>query len=190
MTIWDAVNEGNPQEVINYLNGGGAVDPRDDRNRTPLLLLLELEHGDELAARIAQPFIQKKADVNVSDSEGNPAVILAIKKHYSELAKLLIDAGADVKAKDKDDKTSLHWCTQEQSWCDQEESRYVIAALLLEKGADVNAQDNIGNTPLHFLYDSEDKIYKLLLRKGADETILNNDRDLPGRGPYIDLEKL
>ncbi len=194
MSIWDAVEEGDVEEVINYLNGGGDADAKDQNGRTPLLLLLELEHGDKLASIVAQPLIQKKADVNARDNENNPALILAIKKNYPELAKLLIDAGADINAKDSSGKTPLHWCAIK--------GPQVTGALLVKKGAGLNAQDDMGNTPLHEASDNNDDASdvllaeyfgEFLLKKGADKTILNNSGSpppTPGCGPDADLEKL
>ena len=41
-------------------------------------------------------FIEKKADLNCQDKEGKTPLMTAIYSGYPELAKLLIDSGADV----------------------------------------------------------------------------------------------
>jgi len=73
----------------------------------------------------------------------------------------LIERGADVRAKDDDGWTPLHWA----SWKDNVE----IAELLIEKGADLEAKDNSGRTPLHWAAERNYiEIAKLLLERGAD----------------------
>jgi ankyrin repeat protein len=66
-----------------------------------------------------------------------------------EIAKLLIDKGADVNAKTKDNMTPLH--NAAQNGCDE------IIELLLNSGANVNAKNIFGQTPLHIasMYKSD-----------------------------------
>ena len=70
-------------------------------------------------------------------------------------AKLLVDRGADVGAKDIWEKTPLHRASY---W-----NRIEIAKLLIDRGADVEAKDNIdGRTPLDVAQSDE---MKALLQK-------------------------
>ena len=60
---------------------------------------------------------------------------------YAELARILIEAGADPNAKDNDGETPLHQAVEFEN--------AEAAKLLIEAGADPNAKNNNGETPLH-----------------------------------------
>lgn len=73
----------------------------------------------------------------------------------------LIAKGADVNAKDENDRTPLSWA----AYYDKRE----VVELLISKGADVNAKDNVGMTPLHEAIRRGKKEFALfLISKGAD----------------------
>ncbi|KPK36438.1 MAG: hypothetical protein AMJ65_16175 [Phycisphaerae bacterium SG8_4] len=87
----------------------------------------------------------------------------------TEAAKLLLEAGANVDAKNDGGQTALHVIL------DLTKSKYTYyrlskdtVELLLAKGADVNLKDKDGRTPLHLAAESADgDIIELLLDKGA-----------------------
>ena len=66
---------------------------------------------------------------------------LAVLSNHREIAKYLIDKGANLNAKARDEYggTPLHWAAAL--------GRFETARLLIESGADVNAADNSGFTP-------------------------------------------
>lgn len=89
----------------------------------------------------------------------NPEVIVAI-----------VNAGADVNAKDKNGWTPLHWAILINP------NSEVITALL-NAGADVNAKNNEGSTPLHLAanHSSDPEVTTLLLNAGADLNARDNE---------------
>ena len=90
-------------------------------------------------------------------------------------AKLLIEKGADVNAKDKDGWTPLMFALRYEQPSN--------AKLLIEKGANVNAKDKDGWTSLmHALYAGQPDNAKLLIEKGADVNAKNKD---PGWTPLM-----
>ena len=74
--------------------------------------------------------------------------------------KILVDAGANVSAKESTDVTPLHWAA-----CDPARVK-----LLVEHGADVNAKTRQGRTPLMVASScaAAEAAVKLLIEKGAD----------------------
>jgi ankyrin repeat protein len=96
-------------------------------------------------------------------------------RQYVEIAKFLLDSGADPKAKSNNGETPLHiaWFAD-------------MAEALLAKGADVNAKDKTGRTPLHGVADKWswwkiDTLIDLLVAKGADVNAKDNDGKTPLR---------
>lgn len=90
------------------------------------------------------------------------------------IVRMLLDAGADPRARDIDGWTPMH----EAMHGDGPHLAVVVA--LLEAGADVKVQDNEGRTPLHVLYDFEQdylRAVRFLLQRGANPLI----RDADGR---------
>ncbi len=102
----------------------------------------------------------KSTDVNAKDSRGTTPVMYAAAYGSLDAMKLIVAAGADVKAKNAFDATALHWSTY-----DLDKVRVLVA-----KGADVNARSKQGRTPLIIAasYDGGSAVVKFLVEKGAD----------------------
>ncbi len=114
------------------------------------------------------------ADVNAAkDYHGITALDVALANGYTEIVKILLAQGADVRAK------ALH---------DAARKGYVeIVKILLAHGADVNAKDNYvsGRTPLYYAASHGHKeLVTLLIAYGADknaelsEALTNNHSDV------------
>ena len=73
---------------------------------------------------------KKKEILNTVDSNGRNALISALERFQPDIARLLIEHGADVNQHDSGQHTALHWAL----W----RKEIDIAELLIEKGADVN----------------------------------------------------
>lgn len=106
--------------------------------------------------------------LEAQDREGKTAVFGAGEYRYRdadgarvECVRLLVQAGANVNARDKNGNTPLH----ETFLTDVEEE-------LLKFGADVNARNNDGETPIFTTVD--DDALTLFIEHGADLTIRNN----------------
>jgi ankyrin repeat protein len=87
-----------------------------------------------------------------------------------EVFKLLLDNGADVTIKNSFNTTILH--------CAVLSGNLEIINLILENRVNINAQDDHGNTALHMIIPyggSENEVVRLLLSKGIDLDIKNND---------------
>jgi ankyrin repeat protein len=103
---------------------------------------------------------------NVQDAIGMTPLMLASAFGTYDEVKLLVDAGADVKAASKAGVTPLH-----VAWRDE-----AIVRLLLAHGADVQAKSQIGSTPLVVAAyaTGTEKVVKLLLDGGADPNAAEN----------------
>jgi len=106
--------------------------------------------------------------LEMRDREGKTALFAAGEYRTSdkegarvECVRLLVQAGADVNARDKEGNTPLH----KTFLTDVEEE-------LLKLGADVNARNNDGDTPIFTTVD--DDAIPLFIHHGADLSIRNN----------------
>ena len=83
-----------------------------------------------------------------------------------ELAKIIINNGADLDIKDRNGNTALHYCVYYKN--------YKLMELLIKEGADLNIQDNNGNTPLQLsVMRGYTNFSNLLINNGADKNIKN-----------------
>ena len=91
-----------------------------------------------------------------------------IKKEDFKAVKLLIDMGADVNAKDENDRTALIYASRNSS--------SEILEYLIEKGADVNAKDDENKTALIDAASFNNlEVIKYLIEKGADINAKDNE---------------
>jgi len=184
----------NSREMVEYLIKIGAnIEARSDGQWTPLHsqvyyghkdgVELLLEHGADIEAKFAYDItpllssirfnrvaeaavlVGKGAKVDSPDAMGRTALILSATKGYSVLAKILLDGGADVRIRDKNEKrTALHFAALN--------GHLSIVAELLKKGADVNEKDAAGKTPLDYANTyGHEKVAKLLKSSGAQGEI-------------------
>ena len=96
------------------------------------------------------------ANVNAKEPAADSTpLMLAAMAGQPAAAKILIDKGADVKAKNTDGNTALHTAA---FFCKPE-----MVALLIENGADVNAKNSDGETALGTISTPwEARVYQLL----------------------------
>jgi len=81
-----------------------------------------------------------------------------------EMARLLLQNGAEVNARNRFNATPLHLAASQ--------GRAKLCALLIDKGADLNAKANTGRTPLHCAAgDGRLEACQVLLARGADPDI-------------------
>ena len=129
---------------------------------------------DDLFAAVEKNDIQKVrfllplgADVNAKDPYANMTpLMMAAYDGYTEIAKLLIEKGAEVNAKggvDMDMTPLIYAASQD---------RLDMVKLLIENGANVNVKSKYGWTPLFFAASrGKVDIAKLFIDKGADVNV-------------------
>ena len=161
------------------LKKGAEVNRHEEDGDTPLHLAVQ-NNG----FRLAGVFLEYGADANAANNKGiTPLRILSEsnsddERNLLDLAQLLLNNGAEVNRKDRDNKTPLHLAVQRK--------RFRLAGILLERGADANAENNEGMTPLQILSKSyacdESEILnfaQLLLNNGAEVQRRDKDSETP-----------
>lgn len=112
--------------------------------------------------------LQCNADPNkVADNIHQSPLSQAVACGFINVAKILLDSGADVNWKDKDNMTPLHKAVLAE--------KYPLVKLLLENGADVHAVNKQQRTALHLavqqtksMTNASLRIERVLLDAGAD----------------------
>jgi len=100
-------------------------------------------------------------------------LLQAVRQGDAQKVRALLDAGADVNARDRRAETPLHHAALL--------SRLEVARVLVEGGADVRACSPDGTTPLHYAAADANgtAVLELLLERGADVNAANRDGRTP-----------
>jgi len=143
----------------------------------PELAQLFVERGAQLSpgelAALGDPRALD-ADLGSYSKDGFPLLGLAIFFRHPGLARAMIERGADVHARARNQVgvTPVHSAVSVR---DLETMR-----LLLDRGADVNARQQLGFTPLHGAAGNGDEaMADLLLARGADARAKSDDGKMP-----------
>lgn len=109
-----ATESGNLEIVKFLLSKGAKVNAKDKFNRTPIILL-DVE-DDEEAIEILKLFIAKGADLNVQDKDYYNRTLLmnVCDDENFEMAKILLEAGANPNLKDEDGETAMQKTKSEE----------------------------------------------------------------------------
>ena len=97
---------------------------------------------------------------------------LASERGHVTTARMLIERGADLSAKNNVWQTPLHLASQA--------GQVEVARMLIERGADPSAQNQDGETPLHRSSQvGQVEFARMLIECGADPSAQNKDGDTP-----------
>ena len=166
-------------QTANFLYDNGAQPSiRGYAGRTPLHSAAL--HGD---VKMVEILLKYKADIHTQSANGQTPLHFASRgfgaggsdfaSSPSNVARLLLEHGADVDAQANDDSTPL--CLA----ADQYSPMVELICVLLEHGADVNARRMDGTTPLHLAAhqiiptDESFRALRVLLEHGADVAAKN-----------------
>lgn len=102
-------------------------------------------------------------DIDAKDEYGNTLLLLACQYRCEDLARIMINKGANPNAVNTAGASCLHFA------CYQDSSSLPIAKVLLQNGANPDvAESNYGCTPLHYCAGAGDlEFCKLILQYGA-----------------------
>jgi uncharacterized protein len=150
-----AAESADPARVVLFLNAGMAVDVRDSREWTPLMVAAF--HGREEAAR---SLIAHGASIHARDAQGYGPLHWAALSGYEAVVSLLIDKLAGVNARSTHGLTPLLQAAAQ--------GHAGVIALLIAAGADPNAAADNGATPLQkAVANKHQQVVIALLEGGA-----------------------
>lgn len=166
-----AVLADNPLLISDLARRGADVNCYDANRMTPLAW--------PSSAQSVKALLDAGADISAIDDFGVAPIFYYWGCDDGDAIELLVQAGANVNARNKDGETLLmHHFINASEMCANE---VVSVAALISAGADVNAVDASGNTILHLAaYGSNDEeLIEVLLGAGANPSALNSDGQTP-----------
>ena len=149
-----------PEVVENLLARGFDPNTPNDKGEVALLLAIQSESSKSALVLAKHP----QTRVNTQTTLGETPLMLAAINNHLELAKILIQRGADV---NKPGWTPLHYASTR--------GHREMMRLLIEKEAYIESETENGTTPLMMAsYYAPPLAVKLLLEEGADPTLVNS----------------
>ncbi|VUC27773.1 unnamed protein product [Clonostachys rosea] len=152
------------EEIVDMLlEKGASTSIQDNDGWTPLYTAACGIEGTAMEKFLftAQGERTSPKELEIADEKGYTPLLAAIERRRVDTVRVLIKAGANCNAEDKQGVRALHHATTEG-----DES---IVSLLLKSGADCNAQDREARRALHYASnEGYNSIVLLLIQGGAD----------------------
>ncbi|KAM0479067.1 hypothetical protein ACHAPX_005047 [Trichoderma viride] len=159
-----AAQSGSLFDILNLLGGVELeLDAIDEYGQTALLIAVYKREWP--AARL---LLERGARVNADRKNGYTPLLGAVMEENNDVSQELLNMGVNVNDTDEDGYSALHFAVLR--------GNSTIASLLLEAGANIDAVARLWNeTPLHMaIRKRHTEIVHILLKKGADTTVLNS----------------
>ncbi|KAL6894722.1 hypothetical protein GGI43DRAFT_424618 [Trichoderma evansii] len=150
-------------------------DLKEYKNRTPLSWAAQGGRADIVRLLLQTATINEmdrggRTSLSRASENGHEAVALG--NGHEAMARLLINKGADINARNKLGETPLLLAL--------EKGYEAAARLLIDKGADINARNKYKDTPLLWaLENSHEAVVRLLINKGADINASDKYKNTP-----------
>ncbi|KAK2844827.1 hypothetical protein Q5P01_011486 [Channa striata] len=158
-----------PRMVLALLNAGADPAALDRNGQTAFHLCCEYNQPECLSVVLSS----SPPCLEIRNFEGFSPLHLAVLRGHKDLARMLLDAGADINAMDvKSGQSPLMHAV--------ESNNVDMVHFLIENGCDVNSQSYSGNTSLHSACGrGQVDTVRLLLKSGADSSLKNYHNDTP-----------
>lgn len=158
--------------MVEALLREGADPAALDRNgQTAIHLCCEYDQRDCLSVVLLRS--SASSCLEIRNYEGLTPLHLAVLRGHKDLARMLLDAGADINAMDIKSGQSPLMHAVESNNAD-------MVRFLIESGCDVNSQSYSGNTALHGACGrGQVDTVRMLLKSGADSSLKNYHNDTP-----------
>ncbi len=140
-------------------------------------LFAAIDNGDTAAVQAA---LHAGLSPNAADAKGCTLLHRACSLNTPsyEMVKLLLDAGADIRARDEYGRTAFAALVDCSGWRDVLHAE--IMELLLAYGADINTRYQEGRTPLiEAAHSGQADMVEWLIQAGADVNATDDDGDTP-----------
>ena len=150
--VFECARTGTAEEMeVFYTTNPKLVDALNDRGSSPLTLAAYYNN-----IGVANYLIDKVDNINGNSDDGTPLMAAVVKGHV-EIAKALVEAGADPNLSDANGATALHYAVL---FNNQE-----LAVLLMQAGASAFMKNNVGQSPLDFAKMHNDTTLNTILNK-------------------------
>ncbi|KAI9885784.1 MAG: hypothetical protein M1823_002413 [Watsoniomyces obsoletus] len=186
MAIWSEFKRSTMVELL--LDRGADIDAANNKGNTPLHTALARRTGKATWGEISGSFHDEYRESN---------------NLKPEIAKVLLDRGANIDAQNELGETALHLTAIEyrsgkDRWSLKTDKPWEMLQLLLDRGSSVAIRDREGRTALHRLFDRPIKsmalqwkiedVIEMLLSKGADVNAreINGATALYGAAAWLD----
>ena len=174
------------------LDHGLNVNTENDQGETPLHVLSRGELDTQQGVETAQLLLERGVDVNARPKDRWTSLHRAAFYGRVELARVLLDNGANVKLETERGETALHIVSRGE--CDSQEQGASTARLLLEHGVDVNARRKDSWTSLHWAaFKGRVEVAQVLLDHGANAKLETEEGEttlhIVSRGKYDSQEQ-
>jgi len=173
-----AIDRGKIDVALTLIEAGANLEIKGQKGWTALHNAAS--GGDKGYKEVAEALIKHNASVDALSETLLTPLHEAAGKSLVDLVRLLVDAGADVNARDKFSNTPLRMCASNaQSFANLETFKQSVQ-ILLDAGADINSGTTINTTSLHSVvkWGNIDAV-KFMLEHGADPNIRTTKGELP-----------
>lgn len=153
---------------------------KDDQKFTPDGFFRAIDHGDKKSVAL---YLEAGMDPNTKGNWDTSALTKAAESNQPEAAQLLVAAGADLNARNKDDRSPAYMAVNSGSV----DRGAKVLDILIKAGADLKATYRNGRTLLHLAVDSDNgTALTKLLAAGLDP----NAKDEQGRTPFSEAASM